>query len=35
VAIRSDALHPRRYITYAAGRGSAFGGLKRLAVWLL
>ena len=35
VAIRSDALHPWRYITGAAGRGSAFGGLKRLAVWLL
>jgi SAM-dependent methyltransferase len=34
VAIRSDALHPWRYITGAAGR-SAFGGLKRLAVWLL
>ncbi len=35
VAIRSDALHPWRYITGAAGRGAAFGGVKRLAVWLL
>jgi hypothetical protein len=35
VAIRSDALHPWRYITGATGRGSAFGRLKRLAVWLL
>ena len=35
VARRSDALHPWRYITGAAGRGAAFGRVKRLAVWLL
>jgi hypothetical protein len=35
VAIRSDALHPWRYITGAAGRGPIFGRVKRLVVWLL
>jgi hypothetical protein len=35
VARRSDALHPWRYITGAAGRGAALGRVKRLAVWLL
>src|SRR5260370_4343281 len=35
VARRSGALHPWRYITGAAGRGAAFGRVKRLAVWLL
>jgi len=34
-ARRSGALHPWRYITGAAGRGAAFGRVKRLAVWLL
>ena len=32
VAIRSDALHPWRYITGAAGRGPIFGRVKRLVV---
>jgi SAM-dependent methyltransferase len=35
VVRRSGALHPWRYITGAAGRGAAFGRVKRLAVWLL
>jgi hypothetical protein len=35
VAIRSDALHPWRYITGAAGRGPIFGRVKRLVVRLL
>jgi ubiquinone/menaquinone biosynthesis C-methylase UbiE len=35
IAIRSDALHPWRYITGAAGRGTAFGRVKGLTVRLL
>ena len=35
VAIRSDALHPWRHITGAAGRGPIFGRVKRLVVRLL
>src|SRR5260370_21601471 len=34
VAIRSDALHPWRYITGAAGPRAGFGRGKRLVVWL-
>ncbi len=33
--VASDALHPWRYVTGAAGRGVAFGRVKRLAVRLL
>jgi SAM-dependent methyltransferase len=35
IAIRSDALHPWRYITGAVGRAAGLGRIRRLAVWLL